>query len=607
MNKYISAFNNGFAETDDLNSVAEFINLDMNYDHGGVLLWSDAKNAYIDVSDSHSIVFGGSGCKKTRSINFELPIISANANNQESFIVTDAKGEIYAKTHTYMQKKGYKVYVLNFREPETGNRFNPFKIPCELYKSGKIDKSNIYIRDIAKQVYTDLSSNTNDSYWTNASEDYFTGLAQLTMLITNGDLLTMESLMLLHQYVAEGQMQTDMLKSYLRTLPSNSEIIPNINATIDNASDTRKCIFGVFTQPLALYNQEAIKDMMCESDFDITDFAREPSVLYIITPDERTVYNSIVAMFIKQSYSMLVDYAATSPECKNFMLPIRVNYLLDEFSNLPKINDMDAMISASRSRNIRFTLTVQSLAQLRHTYTAETAENIINNCSNWIVMRSNDRELHKMIEELSGSITTKYSQMTRPLIQGNSIRQFNKGQALLLIAGLNPIVFQYPDIDDYNFNLPNEYANDFKNRDKCRRKFFNYEQFFKDNKKKQLFELMNKPKSQKELQKDKPFDIDIDALVKQIDDKLAKMPDIIPNADINMPRKNTDILIIDSGLLDDTEFVDFLSELTTLKNERYIEYFNSLPIMLTYSDAKNAAKAAERLDELGVNYEYDGD
>lgn len=605
MNKYISSFNNGFAEIEDLSSIAELINFDNGYTNSGVLLWSDTRNAFVDISDSHFIIFGGSGCKKTRSINFELPLFSANAYNKESYIITDAKGEIYAKTHKYMQEKGYKVYVLNFREPETGNRFNPFKIPCELYNSGRIDKANIYIRDIAKQVYAELSSNTTDSYWTNTSEDYFTGLSQIIMRITNGNFLTMETLMLLHQYISKGNIQVDMLKSYMKTLPENSEIIPNINATIDNASETRKSIYGVFSQPLALYNQEAMKDMMCESDFDITDFAKEPSVLYIITPDERTVYNSIVAMFIKQSYSMLVDYAATATECKNFALPVRVNYLLDEFSNLPRITDMDAMISASRSRNIRFTLTVQSVAQLRHTYTPETADNIINNCANWVVMRSNDRELHKMIEELSGNITTKYSQISKPLIQGRSIRQFNKGQALLLIAGLNPLVVQYPDIDDYNFNLPLDYTNDFAVRDKYKRTLFNYGTFFKEVKKQELFEIINQPKSKEiDIDKDDNIDINVDELVKSIDEKLAKIPDVALNANKKEKMQDNEILIIGRGTLPVKEFNEFISD---FMYEDCRNYLDKLPILFTYSNSKTAVEAAEEFNKLGVIFEYNGD
>lgn len=606
MNNFISPFNSGFAEIEDLNKTSELIDLSSSYNQGGILLWSDTHKAYVDGSDSHTIIFGGSGCKKTRSINFELPIISAGAENKESYIVTDAKGEIYAKTHTYMRNHGYKVYVLNFREPNTGNRFNPFQIPSDLYKTGKTDKANIYLRDIAKQIYAELSANANDSYWTNTSEDYFTGLAQLIMTITGGNYLTIENLMLLHQYISSNKSSADFVKSYMNNLPKSSDIIPNICGVIDNANDTQRCIYSVFTQPLALYSQDAIKDMMCESNFNITDFVMEPSILYIITPDERTVYNSIVAMFIKQSYSMLVDYAATAPKCKNLALPIRVNYLLDEFSNLPNIQDMDAMISASRSRNIRFILTVQSLAQLRRTYSPETAENIINNCSNWIVMRSNDTELHSLIESLTGKSTTEYAQIAKSLIQGNSIRQFAKGQALLLIQGLNPLVIKYPDIDEYGFDLPLEYSNDFKSRTEKQRTLLDFETFFKNYKKQELLEKMNRSiQNEKEYtDNEDEFNFDIESITRRLNHKISNLPDIKFNAEAGEKLSDTDILILDEGRTDFHTFCDTLHEICGWPRPSLLgnNVESKLPIILRFPNFEAAEEAKKLLNEKGINF-----
>ena len=53
-----------------------------------------------------------------------------------------------------------------------------------------------------------------------------------------------------------------------------------------------------------------------------------------------------------------------------------MNFLLDEFSNLPAIPDMAAMISAARSRNIKFHLIIQGLYQLSSKYGSDNAHTI---------------------------------------------------------------------------------------------------------------------------------------------------------------------------------------------------------------------------------------
>lgn len=49
-------------------------------------------------------------------------------------------------------------------------------------------------------------------------------------------------------------------------------------------------------------------------------------------------------------------------------LPIRMNFILDEFANFTKIDTFESMLTVSRSRNCRFTIAIQSLAQLEEKY-----------------------------------------------------------------------------------------------------------------------------------------------------------------------------------------------------------------------------------------------
>lgn len=306
------------------------------------------------------------------------------------------------------------------------------------------------------------------------------GLAQIVRHHTAGEALTLENIRFLNAVAferLEKQCCSNIRYIYQR-LNKASEAAVNVAPVIEAPNDTRESIRSVFGQPLSLYGAENLKDMMCESDFDVSSFGKKKSVLFIISPDERSTFNPVIAAFIKQSYSILVD---TACECVDGSLPVRVNYILDEFSNLPAIEDFDSMISAARSRNVRFTLVVQSLAQLASSYSQHTVKNIINNCGAWFVMQSKDIELHSVVEKMCGNHTGEYSGIEKPLITTTDIQKLNKqtGEVLLLINGRDPYITTLPHIYEYPFSIPQHPQVSFKKRKPIKRSIFDIREYIK--------------------------------------------------------------------------------------------------------------------------------
>ena len=131
------------------------------------------------------------------------------------------------------------------------------------------------------------------------------------------------------------------------------------------------------------------------------------------------------------------------------MLPVRVNFVLDEFCNIPKVPDMPSMISAARSRNIRYYLIVQSQHQLRGRY-GEDADTIKGNCENWVFLTSKELDLLKEISELCGTTVTSDGR-SRSLISVSELQRLNKekGEALIIHARQYPVITEMADIDSY--------------------------------------------------------------------------------------------------------------------------------------------------------------
>jgi type IV secretory pathway TraG/TraD family ATPase VirD4 len=82
----------------------------------GVPIISDGRTVYVDDQDNHTLILGSTGSKKTRL--FCMPLINILAHASESMIITDPKGELLERNSGYLLSQGYRIEVLNFRDPK---------------------------------------------------------------------------------------------------------------------------------------------------------------------------------------------------------------------------------------------------------------------------------------------------------------------------------------------------------------------------------------------------------------------------------------------------------------------------------------------------------
>ena len=215
--------------------------------------------------------------------------------------------------------------------------------------------------------------------------------------------------------------------------------------TIEAPDKTQSCILSTFDEKMRCFMiQPNLLAMLSNSSVNMNCISEEKTIIYLIMPDEKTSYHKLVTLFIKQSYEYLIFKAQSNIGGK---MKIRVNYILDEFSSLPTIKDFPTMITAARSRNIRFNLIIQSKHQLIERYREET-ETIQSNCNNWIFFTS--REV-KLLEELS-ILCGKRSNGEKFVVPPDALQHLNKerGEALILSGRLYPYITILADIDKYD-------------------------------------------------------------------------------------------------------------------------------------------------------------
>ena len=116
----------------------------------GIPLIMTPKKVWVDNGGYHNLVIGSTGAGKTQTT--VLPMVNLLAKHDESMIITDPKGEIYEQTSNYLRSLGYNIVLLNFRDPQQGNSWNPMYLPYSLYKDKKIDKSIELLEDLAANI-----------------------------------------------------------------------------------------------------------------------------------------------------------------------------------------------------------------------------------------------------------------------------------------------------------------------------------------------------------------------------------------------------------------------------------------------------------------------
>lgn len=418
----------------------------------GLPLMSDGRTAYLCSDEDHNFIMGQTGSGKSRRLSLPMLLTIAKAG-KNSVVVTDVKGELYRYTSGLFSANGYKVLVINLRDPKHSHGWSLLHRAAELTKQGQQDCSTELLADFATVMHPDGGKSTKiDPFWSQTSRQLTMGVTGLICEYPEAfpefDLWTLQQLV---DTLDDDSYDSTTALDLAKQLPIDSVARNSLINTVLGSDKTLCNILVSYAAGMSkLYTSKPLTQML--STPDITDFScigRGKTILYIILPDEKTTLHGIASLIINQCYTDMIQYACS---CKNERLPVHVDFLLDEFSNLPAIPDMAAKISASRSRNISFSIIVQGLNQLESKYGATDAATIMGNCTNWIFLTSREYALLDQLSKLCG-INYRTNQ---PLISTSQLQRLDQttGEALVLCRRLYPYVTHLADLSAYSCDLP---------------------------------------------------------------------------------------------------------------------------------------------------------
>lgn len=173
----------------------------------------------------------------------------------------------------------------------------------------------------------------------------------------------------------------------------------------------------------------------------------KPTALFMITPDYDPSLHIIASLYVKQLYTELSRAASNTRSGKCIR---EVIFILDEFGNMPVIDNMGNMITVCLGRNIRFNLVVQAYSQLERNYEKDW-ETIDGNCANTIYILTTNYDTAEKISKKLGEKTVSSTSRSgstlsidksktegvegRNLLTANELMQLKEGE-MVVVRGI---------------------------------------------------------------------------------------------------------------------------------------------------------------------------
>ena len=423
--------------------------------------------AMIDERDVHTLMIGAAGIGKTAY--FLYPNLEFACASGMSFISTDTKGDVFRNYGTIAKKYyGYNVSVLDLRNPTRSDENNILHLVNKYMDLYLYDKNNLsakakaekYAKITAKTII-DIGGGSTESganaYFYDAAEGL---LASVIMLLAEfgdkNERHIVSVFKLIQDLLAKVQPDSKAkAKTYfselMEKLPPEHKAKWLAGAALNTSDQTMLSVMSTALSRLNSFLDSELEQMLCfGTAIDAEKFCNEKSAIFIVLPEEDVSKYFMVSLLIQQLYREILVIADEN----GGKLKKRVMFYCDELGTFPKIDGIEAMFSAGRSRKISIVAVIQSFAQLEKNYGKQGMEIITDNTQLTVfggfAPNSQSAEvLSKSLGEqtvLSGSVSNgreksqSLQMIGRPLMTVDELKSMPKGQFIIMKTGVHPMI-----------------------------------------------------------------------------------------------------------------------------------------------------------------------
>lgn len=427
--------------------------------------------ALVDEGDVHCLMIGASGVGKTAF--FLYPNLEFACASGISFLTTDTKGDLYRHYGTIAKEYyGYNVAVIDLRNPTRSdgnnmlhlvNRYMDIYLANTENVSAKA-KAEKYAKIISKTIINssgDSSSYGQNAFFYDAAEGLLTSVILLLAeflppIESDGKLVERRHIVSVFKMIQDllapspikGKNQFQLL---MNKLPTDHKARWFAGAALNTAEQSMASVLSTAMSRLNSFLDSELEQILCfDTAIDAEKFCNEKSAIFLVLPEEDTTKYFLVSLFLQQLYREILAVADEyGGKLKN-----KVIFYCDELGTLPKIESLELIFSAGRSRGLVMVPAIQSFGQLQKNYEKEGAEIIVDNCQDTIYggFAPNSQTAEQLSKALgsrtvmSGSISRgkqdpsqSLQMMERPLMSPDELKSLPKGTFILMKTGTHPM------------------------------------------------------------------------------------------------------------------------------------------------------------------------
>ncbi len=447
-----------------------------NKQHGSI-------RALIDDGDIHCLMIGAAGVGKTAY--FLYPNIEYACASGMSWLCTDTKGDLL-RNYAGIAKDcyGYRVSVLDLRNPTRSDGNNILHL-VNKYMDAYLQEPDNLSHKAKAEKYAKITAKTI----INSSGEESGGYGANAFFYDAAEGLLTSVILLVAEYCEPGKRHIISVFKMIQDLmvPSPIKNKSQFQLLMDKLSDNHKAkwfagaalnsaeqamasVLSTAMSRLNAFLDSEMEQILCfDSSMDTETFCKEKSAIFIILPEEDSTKYFMVSLFLQQLYREMLMIA----DEYNGKLPNRVMIYADEIGTIPKIQSLEMMFSAGRSRRISMVPIIQSFAQLEKSYGKEGAAIIIDNCQAILFggFAPNSESADILSRALgnktvmSGSISRgkhdpsqSLQMIQRPLITPDELKTLPKGHFILAKTGCNPMKIKLELFFKWGILFREEYA-----------------------------------------------------------------------------------------------------------------------------------------------------
>lgn len=320
----------------------------------------------------------------------------------KTFSEQELGGKTYGDTWYAFEGKAYPDNEILKRE-------------LEARKTQLEDEAKSTLRNIGIALIP-VPPDTKDPMWLRGSQDFIVGIME-AMLEDSRDPrlgMTKDKFNFYNLYKIAistrdpGDAQLETVKHYSEGRDKlHSNVYALMNTICGTSPITQRSFLGTLGSSLGLFSDEGILYLTSKTDIDFKKIPERPTAFFIRIPDHKPERHVLGTLCISQLYKVLVDVANNTVDEKGNTgtLPRTVYYILDEFGNMPAIENFGTMVTVSRSRKIFFEIILQSYKQLDIKYGADEAQNIRGNFQMELFLGSEDASTIQAFSDACGEVT----------------------------------------------------------------------------------------------------------------------------------------------------------------------------------------------------------